>query len=82
MTRSVKNFHFFLTLKPDLNFSYLKLKTFIYEALIYHQWMSKVTWYFEMLIMQADTIYQTSHFFLKLLKILPYTFFHGKLTWR
>lgn len=64
MTRSVKNFHFFLTLKPDLNSSYLKLKTFIYEALIYHQWMCKVTWYFGMLIMQADTFYQTSHFFL------------------
>lgn len=64
MTRSVKNFHFFLTLKPDLNSSYLKLKTFIYEVLIYYQWMSKVTWYFGMLIMQADTFYQTSHFFL------------------
>lgn len=42
MTRSVKKFHFFLTFKPDLNFSYLKLKTFIYEVLIYHQWMCKV----------------------------------------
>lgn len=64
MTRSVKNFHFFLARKPDLNFSYLKLKTFIYEVLIYHQWMCKVTWYFEILLMQADTFYQTSHFFL------------------
>lgn len=44
--------------------------------------MCKVTWYFEMLIMQADTIYPTFIFVFKLLKILPYTFFHGKLTWR
>lgn len=55
--------HTFLT--PNFNFSYLNLKTFINEALIYHQWMCKVTWYFEMLIiMQADTYYQTSNFFL------------------
>lgn len=83
MTRSVKNFHFFLTLKPDLNFSYLKLKTFIYEALIYHQWMCiRLPGTSKCLLCKQTPFTKHLIFFFKLLKILPYTFFHGKLTWR